>query len=411
MRSTRKSRHVIVAAVGAAALVGGLSGCGGDANASEHDVIKVMTWAPEEGSAGSAAGMPALATAIAKQVNDTGGLQGHQLQVVTCDEQNTPVGAAACATEAANQKVAAVVGSYSQFAGTFMPILETAGIPYIGGFGLSPQEFTSPYSYPVNGGYQALLAGNGEQLAESGCHRVAVIRPQSKGGDTMLGFLNAGLSTKQITAVDIPVDQGRTDYTTEAGRAIGADLPHSCVTTALDPASTATFYDDYRRLSPTNTQLSAIIGSFQQSLVDSTGGDTGPLRSALATGWYPPDDSPVWNALHAAVKQYAFTDNRINTADPGEQTTWIAFEVLRKAVSEVNGPVTGSALKAALDASAPINTGGQTPPLSWRDSDLLPLASAPRLVNTKVTFQQVRVGALTEEKTGLVDVRSILLQP
>jgi ABC-type branched-subunit amino acid transport system substrate-binding protein len=397
-----------VAAVAVVLLVAGLAGCGGDADASDGSPVKVMTWAPENTAVGGQPGVTALAEAIGKLVDDTGGLQGHPLQVLTCDERNTVAGATDCANRAASENVVAVVGSYSQNADAFMPVLEAAGIPYLGGFGLSPREFTSPLSYPVNGGYEALLAGNGEQLVQSGCRRVAVVSPDTAAGADVLNFLNVGLATGHIEAVEIPATPGGTDYTAQATRAIGADLPHSCVTTTLDPASTATFFDDYRRLAPRHTQLSSVIGSFQQSLVDSTGGDAGPLRAALATSWYPPDSSPVWDGLHAAVKKYAFTDNRINPADPGEQTTWIAYEVLRAAVAGVKGPITSTALRNRLDLGGPISTG-QTPPLAWRNTDLLALTTAPRLVNTQVSFLQVRHGQLAEAGKGPVDVRSLLV--
>jgi ABC-type branched-subunit amino acid transport system substrate-binding protein len=408
MRSTRRFARATAAAAGAVLLVAGLAGCGGNADASEGSTVKVMTWAPENTAVGGQPGVTALAEAIGKLVNDDGGLQGHPLQVLTCNEHGTATGAADCANKAVSENVVAVVGSYSENAETFMPVLETHGIPYIGGFGLSPEEFTSPMSYPVNGGYQALLAGNGEQLVQSGCRRVAVVSPDTLDGDNMLNFLNVGLATGHIDAVQVPAVPGGTDYTTQAAEAIGADLPHSCVTTTLDPASTATFFDDYRRLAPRHTQLSSVIGSFQQSLVDSTGGAEGPLRAALATSWYPPDSSPVWDALHAAVTKYAFTDNRINPADPGEQTTWIAYEVLRKAADSVKGPITATAIRTYLDFCAPIVTG-QTPPLAWRNTDMLALASAPRLVNTEVSFLQVRNGQLAEAGKGPVDVRSLLV--
>jgi hypothetical protein len=213
-----------------------------------------------------------------------------------------------------------------------------------------------------------------------------------------------------VTTVDVPVSSGLTGYNDAAVRAIGSDQPGNCVTTALDPASTATFFDDYRRQDTRHTQLSSVIGSVQQSLVDSTGGAGGPLQSLLATGWYPPDNSPVWNTLHSLVKTYAFTDNQINTADPGEQTTWIAYEVLRKVVSGMTGPITAKTVRIALDSSGPIDTGGQTPPLSWGINDQLPLATAPRLVNTRVTFLGVRNGQLSESVSGLQDVRGLLLK-
>ena len=410
MRSTGRSSRTVAAAAGAALLLGGLAGCGGSADASEHSTVTVMTWAPEEGTVGSQAGMPALATAIAEDFNATGGIGGRRLQVLTCDEHNTSDGAVACANEAVARGVVAVVGSYSQFGSDFMPLLEAAGIPYLGGFGLSAEEFNGIYSYPVNGGYRTLLAGNGEQLVKAGCRRVAVVRPQSTIGDVMLGSLRAGLATGQVSTVDVPVDSGLTDYADAAVKAIGGDQPGNCVTTALDPASMATFFDNYRLQAPRHTQLSSVIGSVQQSLVDSTGGAGGPLQSLLATGWYPPDSSPVWNSLHALVKTYAFTDNRINTADPGEETTWIAYEVLRKVVSGVTGPITAKSVRIALDSTGPIDTGGQTPPLSWGTNDMLALDTSPRLVNTRVTFLSVRNGQLSESVAGLQDVRALIEQ-
>ncbi len=404
----RRIGRLSVAAVGATVLVAGLAGCGGKADASEESTVKVMTWAPEKTAVGGQPGVTALAEAVGKMVNATGGLQGRHLDVITCNEQNTAAGATACANKAVSDHVAAVVGSYSQYGDSFMPILESALIPYIGGFGLSPEEFSSPLSYPVNGGYQALLAGNGEQLVQSGCRRVAVVSPDTPVGASMINFLDVGLATGHIEAEEITATPGLTDYTDQATQAIGADLKHSCVTTTLDPASTATFFDDYRRLDPQHTQLSSVIGSMQQSLVDSTGGDSGPLRALLATSWYPPDSSKVWNGLHDAVKQYAFTDNRINTADPGEQTTWIAYEVLRKAATAIKGPLTSSSLRGYLNFCDPITTG-QTPPLAWRNTDMLPLGTAPRLVNTEVSFLQVRKGQLAQAGSGPVDVRSLLV--
>ena len=408
MGSTRRFGRITVAAVGATLLVAGLAGCGGDAAASVGSTVKVMTWAPEDEVAGAQPGVTALATVIAKLVNDSGGLHGSPLQVLTCNEHGTPAGAAACAQQAVNEGVAAVVGSYSQNGDSFMPVLEAAGIPYLGGFGLSSEEFTSSLSYPVNGGYQALLAGNGEQLVQSGCRRVAVVSPNTPAATTMLNFLDVGLATGHVQAVPITTAPGRTDYSAEAAQAIGDEARHSCVTTTLDPASTATFFDDYRRIAPKHTQLSAVVGSVQQSLIDSTGGDSGPLRAVLATGWYPPDSSPVWAELHAAVKKYAFTNNDINPADPGEQTTWIAYEVLRKAAAAIQGTLTAGSLRSYLNYCDPITTG-QTPPLAWRAADMLALASAPRLVNTQVNFLQVRNGQLAQLGSGPVDVRKLLV--
>jgi ABC-type branched-subunit amino acid transport system substrate-binding protein len=403
--SAGRLRRAGAAMAAAALLGGGLSGCGGDASADPSSPITVMTWAPMNGKAGAEPGMPALAQAIAGYFNDSGGIADHPVRVITCNEQNTSAGAIACAEQAAAAKAVAVVGSASQYGDQFMPLLESAGISYIGGSGASAAEFSSPYSYPVNGGYQTLLVGNGEQLASAGCRRVAIVRPDTAAGDSMYTFLNNGLAQYNLTAIDVKAAEGHTTYEREVRLAVGPDRPHDCVTSALDAASTQTFFDSWRQYAPANARLSALIGSFQQSLVDSTGGADGPLEGALATGWYPPDGSPVWNEMHAVIKKYAFTNNSINPSDPGVETTWIAFEVFREVVDRLKGhPVTAQSVHAAFDATGPIPTGGATPPLAWQDGNLVSLAATPRTVNTDVSFQQVVNGQLTETHSGLVNV-------
>jgi ABC-type branched-subunit amino acid transport system substrate-binding protein len=407
--SARLLRRTGAAVAATALLGGGLSGCGGDASADPSSPITVMTWAPMNGSAGSEPGMPGLAEAIGRYFNDNGGVAGHPVKVITCNEQNNSDGAIACANQAISAHAVAVVGSDSQYGDQLMPLLEGAGISYIGGSGASAAEFSSPYSYPVNGGYQTLLVGNGEQLAAAGCRRVAIVRPDSAVGDSMYTFLNNGLAQYNLTATDVPAKEGRTTYEHEVQVAVGSDRAHDCVTSALDAVSTQTFFDSWRQYGPQNAHLSALIGSFQQSLVDSMGGASGPLEGALATGWYPPDSNPVWNEMHTVIKKYAFTDNSINPSDPGVETTWIAYEVFKKVVDGLKGqPVTAQSVHAAFDATGPVGTGGATPPLAWQDGNLVSLAATPRTVNTDVSFQQVINGQLSEAHSGLVNVGAAL---
>jgi hypothetical protein len=237
---------------------------------------------------------------------------------------------------------------------------------------------------------------------------VAIVRPDTAVGDSMYTFLNNGLQQKGLSAYDVKAKPGLTSYAAVVRQAVAGDHSHDCVTSALDAASTQTFFDSWRQAAPAHTRLAALIGSFQQSLVDSTGGADGPLEGALATSWYPPDSNPAWNVMHSVIKRYAFTDNNINPSDPGVETTWIAYEVFKKVVDGIKGPVTARTVHAAFDATGPVDTGGATPPLAWQDANLVSLAATPRTVNTDVSFQQVVNGQITEAQSGLVDVREAL---
>ncbi|GGS04894.1 lipoprotein [Streptomyces aureoverticillatus] len=404
-------------------------GCGvipGTTGGSEDDPVKVMTWAPEHTKATNKPGMPAMAEAYARWINANGGLDGHKLEVITCNERNDPVGAGNCAREAVKQGVAAVVGSYSQHGRAFMAPLESAGIPYIGGYGLTDEEFSSPLSYPVNGGQPALIAGNGRQLAGV-CDRVSLVRPDTIAGDDLSKLLDSGLAQGHNAAsADIRAPEDATDYTPQAeealdrasdggsgrraGGATAAGGKEGCVAAALG-ARTDTFFDSFRRTEDTypDVRTASVLGSVDQSLIDRTGGAEGVYEGAYVTGWYPDGSDKRWDKMREVIREQAFGDNRVDAADAGVQTTWIAYTVLRQAVESLNGDeVTPRALRRTLDQGLRVDTGGLTPMLSWRFEDMLAAGDYPRLVNADVTFQVVRDGRLVLARKAFVNVAKTL---
>ncbi|MER7347752.1 ABC transporter substrate-binding protein [Streptomyces aurantiacus] len=439
-----RARKALLSAAAVAACASVAVGCGvipGTTGGSEDDPVKVMTWAPEHTKATNKPGMPAMAEAYARWINTNGGLDGRKLEVVTCNERNDPVGAGNCAREAVKEDVAAVVGSYSQHGRAFMGPLESAGIPYIGGYGLTDEEFSSPLSYPVNGGQPALIAGNGRQLAGV-CDRVSLVRPDTIAGDNLSKLLDSGLAQGHNAAsADIRAPEDASDYTTQAeealdrvseggsGRTVGATATASgsdadsgsgsgsgsggkegCVAAALG-ARTDTFFDSFRRTEDTypDVRTASVLGSVDQSLIDRTGGAEGVYEGAYVTGWYPDGSDKRWSKMREVIREQAFGDNRVDAADAGVQTTWIAFTVLRQAVESLNGDdVTPRALRRTLDQGLRVDTGGLTPMLSWRFEDMLAAGDYPRLINADVTFQVVRDGRLVLARKAFVNVAKTL---
>jgi ABC-type branched-subunit amino acid transport system substrate-binding protein len=412
-RRARRAGHPLALAAAAALLPAVLasSGCAAQTGAGGgQGELTVLTFAPWNSGSTDRPGMAQLATAIGAEINAQGGLAGHRLRVLTCNEHNTSDGAAACARQAVDSGAIAVIGSYSQYGDVFMPLLENARIPFIGGYGLSGPEFSSPISYPVSGGTPALIAGSGRQLVAAGCKTVALIRPDTPAGDALPGALGTALAPAGVKLTDIRAQEKSTDFTAAARSAIGSDAPGNCVTAALGPLPTLNLLDSLRRRTHHNTRLFSVIGSFQQSVVDSTGGDAGPLAGAYAVGWFPPEGSQVWDGLRAIVRTRAAADATIDTADPGVQTTWVAYQVFQQAVQRIGHgkPITSHSLRDALDTGSPIDTGGATPPLKWGLTNMLASPDSPRLVNTSVTFQQVQGGRLVEQQPGFIDVRWVL---
>ncbi|MBB1260477.1 ABC transporter substrate-binding protein [Streptomyces alkaliterrae] len=409
---------------------GGLPGLGGGASG---EPITVMTWAPVKTQATNMPGMPALAKTYARWVNANGGIGGRKLRVITCNEGNDSVRAAACAKRARDEGALAVVGSYSQHGHSFMPHLESVGIPYLGGYGNSAEEFTSPLSYPVNGGQAALVAGNGRQLAER-CEKVSLVRPDTIAGDELPGLFNAGLAAgKRDRATDVRAPEDSAHYAAEAERALTAagakkvdtqpggesgivgaagpaEAPGSCVSAALG-GRTSTFFDSFFRQQREHgrVEIGSVLGSVEQSLVNRTGGGKGPLEGANVTSWYPAGGDPVWDQMKDVVREYAFGDNRIDTYDPGVQTTWVAYTVLHRVLEALDGgKISRQAIQRQLDVGEPVSTGGITPPLGWRYEDQLGTRSYPRLVNPMVNFQRVEKGRLVAAQPDPVNIAATL---
>ncbi|MGW4891456.1 ABC transporter substrate-binding protein [Kitasatospora sp. NPDC004240] len=410
-----RRRRPIAAAAATMALLPALfsaSACGGPADAATNGgELTVMTWAPAGTGATDRPGMTALAEAIGRDLNAKGGIGGRKLRVLTCNEHNSADGVTACAQQAVDAKAVAVIGSYSQYGANFMTVLERAGIPYIGGYGLSQAEFGSPLSYPVGGGMPALIGGSGRQLVDAGCRTISLIRPDTPAGDSLLGALASALKPAGIKLLDVRSPEQSNDYTAVVRKAVGKDEPGNCVTSALGAEPTGNLLDSYRRTGAKNTRIASVIGSVQQSVVDSTGGDSGPLAGAYVSSWFPPESSKVWDALRTVVRGTNAGGQSIDVADPGVQTTWVAYDVFRQATERLGAagrPVTPKSLVSVLDSGDPIDTAGITPPLSWGTTNMLARADSPRLVNTWVTFQVVKGGRLTLQQPGFVDVRWVL---
>ncbi|MEU9452074.1 ABC transporter substrate-binding protein [Streptomyces sp. NPDC048277] len=415
--STRRPvRATALSAVAMAACASLAAGCGTvpGMSGSGSDEIKVMTWAPQGTSATNKPGMPAMASAIVRWINSQGGISGHKLKLLTCNDHNTSVGAANCAQRAVDEDVVAVVGSYSQYGDSYFAPLEGAAIPYIGGYGASNDEFTSPVSYPVNGGQLTLLAGLGKALADT-CGPVTLVRPDSIAGDQLPQLLDSGLKAGgHAKSIDQLAAEDLTEYDQQSQKALQSASSDSLKTGCVVPElgdRTATFMDNFQRARNDypKVKTAAEIGSVDQTVINSTGGASGPYEGSYITGWYPVASDSRWDDMKKVINKEAFGDNRIDPADAGVQTTWVAFKVLTAALNKIGGgEVSSDSVRRTLNNGLKVSTGDLTPTLSWPYQGKLAAAGFSRLVNADVNVQTVKGGLLQSANKGALDMTTIL---
>ncbi|WP_328752379.1 ABC transporter substrate-binding protein [Streptomyces sp. NBC_00285] len=403
------SRRRRTAAATCLAVTGALlaAGCGGKASDSATQTsalkgapVKVMVWDPEETQGSAQPGVRQTAQAYEKWINANGGIKGGPLKVLTCNEKNDPDEAEKCAQQAVAEKVVAVVGSYSLAGDRYMPILQKAGIPYLGGTGVSAAEFSNPLSFPVNGGTPAVFAAHGQQLVQDGCKKISGVRYDVAAAAVVSQFLTLGaVSAGGSAPKDIKVPLTATDLAPQVAAATkGSD----CVSVIMGTAS-GLFVKSYVQ-SGAKTKLASVVGNLTPELAASTGGSGGPLEGAAITGYYPPTSDAVWKDFVQAAKG---TD--IDTSNGANETTWVAFKVLTEAAKKLP-TVSSAALVQELNSTSGIDTGGLTPPLTWKASTALPIKGLNRIHNTTATELTIRDGKIAWAKQGstFVDVRKML---
>jgi ABC-type branched-subunit amino acid transport system substrate-binding protein len=162
-------------------------------------------------------------TARVKAINAAGGVNGHRLQPIFCDDQGDPNLASACARQAGQDHAVAVVGGATTQASSIFPILTAENIPWIGGSGTSgPIELTDPISFPINGGSPAASIGLGHTLVQHGGTKPVIITISSaaalNGANQVLaGVTGAGGNGTIVTAALSTVDFSAVVATALAG--------------------------------------------------------------------------------------------------------------------------------------------------------------------------------------------------
>jgi branched-chain amino acid transport system substrate-binding protein len=150
-----------------------------------------------------------------------GGLDGHKINLVVCQNQETPAGGQACANQLVQDKVVAVVVPFTGQGATEVPTITKAGIPYITLSGASNQELMTPGAYDLTGGYPATLGAYALSAKAHGYSKFAMLVsnvPAAIQGAELLGslvFKNAGVGYKVI-----PVNPGTADVTPQLQAAV-----------------------------------------------------------------------------------------------------------------------------------------------------------------------------------------------
>jgi ABC-type branched-subunit amino acid transport system substrate-binding protein len=195
------------------ALVSGCSSSGGSRDTGAGGAsIKIFVTGTFSSPTLSEPELLSGAQAAADTINAAGGVDGHKIDIVSCNDQFTPSGAQSCAQKAVAAKVTAVTGQFL-FAAGDLNALKPAGIPLVDGAPGNVALATAPTVFGLNGGGTAEYQGIGWELAKSGFKKVVIIQGTGPADQNQTPYIESGVKLEGGETIRvISAQEGTPDF-------------------------------------------------------------------------------------------------------------------------------------------------------------------------------------------------------
>lgn len=377
MRSSIKSAAVILLA---AATVVSISACSsGDSSDSSTaagggDTVKIMVFGSFSQPPFPLKQIDTAAQAAVKQVNADGGVNGTQIELISCDDNGSANGSTACGRQAVEEGVAAVVGAFTLFGDNIVPQLEEADIPYILPVAISGTEVTSDVSFPVMAS-STPIAADLLALDEAGsCD--TIVGAASQNAQSQASYENyevpvaENLGLKTDTVFYPPTT---TDFSSVAAQVASKG---DCVVYQGGAQDTAAIVTALAQSGADVTQVAiSTIALPEQTL--SQLGATGDGVLVYAPMYYPSTEEP---AVTEAVTNMQAIDSAV-IIDDTALNAYASVLTFAEAAKSLSGEITGAALVEALNTEGlTIDTGMYAPTDFAKDAGFFP--PAPRVTGS-----------------------------
>jgi ABC-type branched-subunit amino acid transport system substrate-binding protein len=413
--TTVRTRTRGLAAASAVTLLLGLAACGGgDDDKSDDDSTKpsqnpdvtftgdpvtVMTMTAYDTDTLNVKAILDIAQGAVVEINNEGGLGGHELKLITCNEGADPNQAAECARQAVDEEVAAVVGGFSANGDAIMPILEEAGIPWFAPPGISGAELSSSDSYPIMSGVLG-LAGLGALAAEDGCESVAAVNYDLPTTGQIAQLIDLGLASKGgDPSTPIKVPPTTTDFSGIAQEVSDYD----CAVVGTPPQALIGIAAAGVSLGSETTYY-VVPGGLTSAATDQAGE---AIEGAVTLSSFTTEEDPIWDDAKSAVGDLKDDENGGWSA-MFLQNTWVGFRTFQALIKN-NEDLSAAGVKATLDATTAVDTDGFTPAFSFAED--FPAPGLNRVFNHKALTIRVEGGKLVQDGTEYTDLISALVPP
>jgi branched-chain amino acid transport system substrate-binding protein len=345
-------------------------GSSGGASAGAGSPVTIMVAGQLSAPSFQFPDMAVGAEAAAAALNASGGINGHKIVIIQCNDGGSTSLAQQCALKAVSDHVIAVVG-FSLAAPTLLNVLQPSHIAWIND-AISPQEFSYDNSFPIDTPSALFFGAAAQYVTQRGC-KVVGISYLGAAALSAAYVASEGAKFDGAQSVQADLDPSAPDYTPNVSSLIarGAD----CLVPALGNLNMPSYMTAVRSLAP-KIPLAAPDNLVAQDVLSQLGSTVNGMR-VFSNG--PPMDStdPATQAFIAAMHKQ---DSSVAITDKGLMTWNAVHIVAQAAAAHPSQAITGPAILSDLSelTNARLNDG-QT--LNFTQPG--PLKYAPRAFNTE----------------------------
>lgn len=353
---------------------------GSQAAAPTGSPVTIMVTAPLSSPDFSVPEVASGAQAAAAAVNAAGGISGHPVRIVTCNDQANPNNAAQCAQTAISQHVTAVTGFFL-FGPQIFDATQKAGVPVLDSQPVSAQAGTAANSFPINAGGIAEWYGIGRQVVKNGDKNVAVIQVNTDASTYNATFAKQGVKAQHGTVTGtVTATAGAPDYAPYIHQALARGNPQSIIYVGTP--------QDFPKVALAAQQanfkgtLATVIGQVPPATAKSLASSS--LNILVTSNFYVPPATQA-SAFSGDMAKY----EPHGTVDVFSEGTWAVVEAIAQAMKG-KPQVDAATLTTALRAAKSLNVGPMLSPIDMANPS--PIPENPRLFNPDVIVLKVTGG-------------------
>ena len=362
--------------------------------------LKVMTVTTLNAAGPTYQNIANTAQAYAEYINARGGIAGRPLEVTVCDEQFDPAVATSCAREAVEEGMVSIVGSFTFFAESIVPVIAESDITWFGPCcPITPSELTSKHSFPI--GNQPMYAvGSVKRAIDDGCQSMnAVI---IDGAQIFIPPMENAIAALGQSFGDIiilpPTAQ---DYSAEVAQATNNDA--DCVLMVVSEGPFITWNTAW-----TQSGTEAVQYGPQGNLNEiSAAGNEESTDGDIIAGMYPDLSTAPWDEYRLALDEAGYDTSEFDYNSLGGMGTWAAFRGFTIIAETINGEITAESFFKAASNTSNLDLGGMVPNLDFTQEWTDGLEGYERLFNRSVVFSELDNGKVVPLTTEFEDVGAL----